>query len=296
MNPTIEITDLRLSYGDRAVLDGITLGIERGVFALLGPNGAGKTTLVSILSTLLRPDSGSARILGHDVVREAATVRRLIGTTGQYASIDEALTGRENLVMIARLLGLGVRQAKLRADELLESFELEEAADRRVGGYSGGMRRRVDLAASLVLPPAVLFLDEPTTGLDPASRSRLWADVAQLADDGCCVFMTTQMLDEAEALADRVAILQDGAIVADGTVAELTGLVGEETAVLVDRDGRAIRTLDVPSSAGGLAAALAGLDPAERGLRVELRRPTLDDAFIALTRRDHRLEPAGAAA
>ncbi|GAA1787612.1 ATP-binding cassette domain-containing protein [Leucobacter iarius] len=296
MNPTIEITDLRQSYGGRPVLDGITLGIEGGVFALLGPNGAGKTTLVSILSTLLRPDSGSARILGHDVVREAATVRRLIGTTGQYASIDEALTGRENLVMIARLLGLGARRAKQRADELLGSFELEDAADRRVGGYSGGMRRRVDLAASLVLPPAVLFLDEPTTGLDPASRSRLWADVAQLAADGCCVFMTTQMLDEAEALADRVAILQDGAIVADGTVAELTGLVGEETAVLVGRDGEAVRTLDVPSSAGGLAAALAGLDPAERGLRVELRRPTLDDAFIALTRRDHRLDLTGAAA
>lgn len=296
MNPTIEITDLRQSYGGHAVLDGITLGIEGGVFALLGPNGAGKTTLVSVLSTLLRPDSGTARILGHDVVRDAATVRRLIGTTGQYASIDEALTGRENLVMVARLLGLGARRAKQRADELLGSFELEDAADRRVGGYSGGMRRRVDLAASLVLPPAVLFLDEPTTGLDPASRSRLWADVAQLAADGCCVFMTTQMLDEAEALADRVAILQDGAIVADGTVAELTGLVGEETAVLADRDGRPVRTLDVPSSAGGLAAALAALDPAERGLRVELRRPTLDDAFIALTRRDHRLDLTGAAA
>lgn len=296
MNPTIEITDLRQSYGRRAVLDGITLGIEGGVFALLGPNGAGKTTLVSVLSTLLRPDSGSARILGHDVVREASTVRRLIGATGQYASIDEALTGRENLVMIGRLLGLGARRAKLRAEELLGSFELEDAADRRVGGYSGGMRRRVDLAASLVLPPAVLFLDEPTTGLDPASRSRLWSDVAQLAADGCCVFMTTQMLDEAEALADRVAILQDGTIVADGTVAELTRLIGEETAVLVDGDGGTVRTLDVPGSAAGLAAALAGLEPAERELRVELRRPTLDDAFIALTLRESGTERVEVAA
>jgi daunorubicin resistance ABC transporter ATP-binding subunit len=301
MTSTIEIEDLDKRYGGRAVLDGLSLEISGGIFALLGPNGAGKTTLVSILTTLLRPAAGSARILGHDVVREAATVRRLIGATGQYASVDEALTGRENLVMIARLLGHSQRDARRRAAELLESFELTEAADRRVAGYSGGMRRRVDLAASLVSTPAVLFLDEPTTGLDPASRAHLWDDIAALAAEGCCVFLTTQMLDEAEALADRVAILQHGRIVADGTVASLTALVGEETAVLVDRDGTVRRTLEVSGTAAGIEHALAGLSEDERELRLELRKPTLDDAFLSLTgqhgdlgdgRKDERQEVA----
>lgn len=290
MTPTIEIRDLDKRYGGRPVLDGLSLDVSDGIFALLGPNGAGKTTLVSILTTLLRPDAGVVRVLGHDVVREAAAVRRLIGAAGQYASVDEALTARENLVMIARLLGLSTRQARRRADEMLGRFDLEEAADRPVSGYSGGMRRRVDLAASLVSTPSVLFLDEPTTGLDPASRARLWADITALAADGCCVFLTTQMLDEAEALADRVAILQGGGIVADGTVDSLTALVGEEQAVLVDRDGRVRRTLEVGATAGGLERALAALDDAERELRLELRRPTLDDAFIALTAR-HGADP-----
>ncbi len=285
MMPTIEVESLAKCYGGRAVLDGLSLEISGGIFALLGPNGAGKTTLVSILTTLLRPEAGAARILGHDVVREAATVRRLIGATGQYASVDETLTGRENLVMIAQLLGLSPRDSRRRAAELLESFDLAEAADRRVSVYSGGMRRRVDLAASLVSTPAVLFLDEPTTGLDPASRARLWNDISALAAEGCCVFLTTQMLDEAEALADRVAILQHGRIVADGTVASLTALVGEETAVLVDREGAVRRTLEVSGTAAGLERALAGLAEEEGELRLELRRPTLDDAFLALTAR-----------
>ncbi|WP_449283686.1 ABC transporter ATP-binding protein [Leucobacter sp.] len=283
MSPVIELDGLGKSFGAHTVLDSLSLEISGGIFALLGPNGAGKTTLVSILTTLMRPDSGRARILGHDVEREAARVRRRIGATGQYAAIDEALTGRENLVMIARLLGLGTLDARRRAEELLASFDLARAADRPVSGYSGGMRRRVDLAASLVLTPAVLFLDEPTTGLDPASRSRLWDDIAARAAEGCCVFMTTQTLDEAEALADRVAILQDGRIVADGTVERLISLVGTETAVLVDEAGDVRRTLGAPGGAGDLGRELAALGADDRGLRLELRRPTLDDAFLALT-------------
>ncbi len=281
--PIIEIRDLEKRYAGRTVLDRLSLDVHAGIFALLGPNGAGKTTLVSILTTLLRPESGSARVLGHDVTREAKTVRRLIGATGQYASVDEALTGRENLVMVGRLLGLTARQARVRGDELLGEFDLESAADRRVSSYSGGMRRRIDLAASLLCTPAVLFLDEPTTGLDPTSRTRLWDDVAELAKRGCCVFLTTQMLDEAEALADRVAILQGGRIIADGTAESLKALVGEETAVLVGADGEVRRALETDGTAGGLERALLGLPPHERELRLELRRPTLDDAFVALT-------------
>ncbi|RGE23672.1 ATP-binding cassette domain-containing protein [Leucobacter sp. wl10] len=289
MTPVIELDGLGKRFGAHTVLDSLSLDISGGIFALLGPNGAGKTTLVSILTTLTRPDSGRARILGHDVEREAARVRRHIGTTGQYAATDEALTGRENLVMIARLLGLGTIDARRRADELLDSFDLAQAANRPVSGYSGGMRRRVDLAASLVLTPAVLFLDEPTTGLDPASRSRLWDDIAARAAEGCCVFMTTQMLDEAEALADRVAILQGGRVIADGTVERLISLVGTETAVLVDGAGEVRRTLGSPGDAAELARDLSALGEEDRGLRLELRRPTLDDAFLALTGR-----PAGA--
>ncbi|MCS3429177.1 ATP-binding cassette domain-containing protein [Leucobacter aridicollis] len=284
MTPTLEITDLSKSYGPRTVLDNLSLSIDGGVFALLGPNGAGKTTLVSILTTLLRPDSGSARILGHDTVADARTVRRLIGATGQYASVDEALSGRENLVMIGRLLGLATRAARTRADELISSFALEAAADRAVSGYSGGMRRRIDLAASLMCQPAVLFLDEPTTGLDPTSRLGLWDDVAALAEAGSCVFLTTQLLDEAEALADRVAILQGGSIVADGSPAELKRLVGTETAALVDAEGTVHRSFELDGTAHSLERALHNLSEAERDLRVELRTPTLDDAFIAITR------------
>lgn len=283
MTPTLEITDLSKRYADRIVLDRLSLEISGGVFALLGPNGAGKTTLVSILTTLLRPDSGTAKVLGHDVLAEARIVRRLIGVTGQYASVDEALTGRENLVMLGRLLGLSARRARLRADEMLGSFELEDAADRKVSSYSGGMRRRIDLACSLLCTPAVLFLDEPTTGLDPMSRNRLWSDISALAEQGCCVFLTTQTLDEAEALADRVAILQGGSLIADGSPESIKALVGEETAVLVDHDGRVQRTFEAVGSAGELSAALASLPEHERELRLELRRPTLDDAFIALT-------------
>lgn len=296
MTATIEIRDLIKRYAGRTVLDRISLEIRGGIFALLGPNGAGKTTLVSILTTLLRADGGTASVLGHDVSKDAKAVRRLIGATGQYATVDDALTGRENLVMIGRLLGLSTRRARTRAEELLGSFDLEDAADRRVSGYSGGMRRRIDLAGSLVGTPAVLFLDEPTTGLDPASRNRLWGHVSELSRQGCCVLLTTQMLDEAEALADRVAILHGGRIVADGTADSLKALVGGETAVLMDGDGRVRRTLETDGTARGLEQALLGLPHDERELRLELRKPTLDDAFIAITGRPHATEQQEVAA
>ncbi len=277
----IEISGLSKSYGE-PVLDGLDLTVEKGVFALLGPNGAGKTTLVSILTTLLVPDAGTARILGADVVRDPHRVRQLISATGQDTTLDDLLTGRENLVMLGRLLGLG-SQAGRRAAELLARFDLEAAGRRTVGTYSGGMRRRLDLAASLIRRPAVLFLDEPTTGLDPASRRRVWDDVRGLVGEGTTVFLTTQTLDEAEALADRIAVLRDGRIVADGTAAQLTALVGGQRLVLLDRDGAEVRSIDTDGTADGVEAALATLTDAERGLDVALRSPTLDDAFVALT-------------
>lgn len=281
MTGTIEIEGLAKSYRE-PVLDGLDLTIEGGVFALLGPNGAGKTTLVSILTTLLRPDAGTARILGVDVVREPHRVRRLIAATGQDTTLDELLTGRENLVMFGRLLGLG-RDAARRADELLARFDLEPAGRRTAGTYSGGMRRRLDLAASLIARPAVLFLDEPTAGLDPVSRRRVWDDVRSLAGEGTTVFLTTQTLDEAEELADRIAVLRDGRIVADGTAAELTAAVGGQRLVLLDRDGTEVRSIDTDGTAASLDAALTTLSDAERGLHAGLRSPTLDDAFVALT-------------
>ena len=223
---TIEISALTKGYEHR-VLDELDLRIDGGVFALLGPNGAGKTTLVSILTTLLRPDAGSARVLGHDVVAEPHAVRRLISATGQDATLDALLTGRENLEMFGALLGLG-RAAKRRAEDLLLQVGLADAGNRTVATYSGGMRRRLDLAVSLLSRPAVLFLDEPTTGLDIASRRRVWDDARGLADEGTTVFLTTQMLDEAESLADRIAVLSDGRIIADGTAADLTALAGAQ--------------------------------------------------------------------
>jgi len=281
MTGKIEITGLAKSYRE-PVLDGLDLTIDGGVFALLGPNGAGKTTLVSILTTLIRPDAGTARILGVDVVRDPRAVRRLIAATGQETTLDDLLTGRENLVMFGRLLGLG-RGAGRRADELLALFDLDAAARRTVSTYSGGMRRRLDLATSLIARPAVLFLDEPTTGLDPVSRRRVWDDVRRLADDGTTVFLTTQTLDEAEALADRIAVLRTGRIVADGTAAELTRAVGGQRLVLLDRDGAEVRSIDTDGTAASIDAALAALSDSERGLHAALRSPTLDDAFVALT-------------
>lgn len=283
MTPAIEVHDLAKRYGERTVLGPVSLEIPRGVFALLGPNGAGKTTLVSILTTLTRPTQGTARILGHDVVTDAAQVRRLVAATGQETSLDGKLTGRENLVMAGRLRGLTRREAKARAEELLVSGQLTGAGERLVATYSGGMRRRIDLAASLVCPPAVLFLDEPTTGLDPTSRLRLWDEIRALAHAGATVFLTTQILDEAEALADRVAVLRDGRIVADGTPDDLKALVGGDVAVLLDAEGGIARTLETDGSAASIAAAVEALGDSEGALRLDIRRPTLEDAFAALT-------------
>ena len=230
----IAVVGLRKSYGDLLVLDGIDLTVERGsVFALLGSNGAGKTTLVRILATLLTPDGGNAVVGGYDVVSEPAQVRESISLTGQFAAVDEVLTGRENLVLMARLWHLPDRD-RLAAD-LLERFDLTDAADRRVATYSGGMRRRLDIAMSLIGGPPVLFLDEPTTGLDPQSRLEVWSSIRELARQGTSVLLTTQYLDEAEQLADRIAILHEGRIIADGTLAELKALLPPATVEYVEK-------------------------------------------------------------
>src|SRR5262245_25927370 len=218
----IEVQGLTKSYGANQVLAGVDLSVRRGeVFALLGPNGAGKTTTVRVLTTLVPFDSGRVRVVGHDVVADRREVRRRISLTGQYAALDELQTGAENLRMMGRLRGLSGRAARARAAELLTHFDLAAAADRRVGTYSGGMRRRLDLAAGLVVQPEVIFLDEPTTGLDPRSRQALWDVVAGQAAEGVTVFLTTQYLDEADRLADRIAVVDGGRVVAEGTAAEL---------------------------------------------------------------------------
>ncbi|GAA1719432.1 daunorubicin resistance protein DrrA family ABC transporter ATP-binding protein [Isoptericola hypogeus] len=306
-DPMIAVQGLRKSYGRTAVLRGVDLTVRRGeIFALLGPNGAGKTTTVNILTTLVRPDGGTATIAGADVVRHPADVRRSIALTGQYASVDEFQTGEENLVMMADLAHLPKRTVRRRAHQLLERFDLTDAARRRVGTYSGGMRRRLDLAISLVADPQVLVLDEPTTGLDPASRSQLWEVVRGLAADGTTILLTTQYLEEADRLADTIAVLADGRIAARGTAAELKALVaGDQVRVAFD---------DAASLTAARGLAVAGLDAAEtddkalaltfpsaepvrtirqvleqaesRGVAVaavSVVKPTLDDVFLALT-------------
>ncbi len=223
---TIEASGLRKAFGEHVVLDGLDLCVQAGeVFALLGPNGAGKTTTVRILTTLLKPDGGTARVAGHDVVKDADAVRAAISLTAQEAAVDGLLTGRENLRMMARLRGA----SRARADELLERFDLSDAADRRVATYSGGMKRRLDLAMSLVITPEVLFLDEPTTGLDPRSRMSVWDAVTTLVDEGVTVLLTTQYLEEADRLANRIAVIDGGNIVAQGTAAELKAHAAVET-------------------------------------------------------------------
>ncbi|MEV5000380.1 ABC transporter ATP-binding protein [Nocardioides sp. LML1-1-1.1] len=228
--PVIEVAGLRKSYGDQVVLDGVDLTVPRGtVYALLGPNGAGKTTLVRILSTLVAADGGAARVAGHDVATDAAGVRRSIGVTGQFSAIDELLTGRENLRLMADLAHLPKPAAKARVEELLARFGLTDAAGRRASTYSGGMKRRLDLAMTLVSGPGVIFLDEPTTGLDPRSRRDLWEVVRELLADGVTVLLTTQYLEEADQLAHTVGLLDRGRLVAEGTPAELKALAGGES-------------------------------------------------------------------
>src|SRR6516225_8726264 len=231
--PAILAEGLVKNYGPTRALAGFDLTVPAGtVYGLLGPNGAGKTTAVRVFATLLRPDGGRAQVLGHDVVTEADQVRREIGLTGQYAALDEYLTGRANLVMIGQLSRLTASAAKRRADELLERFSLTEAAGRAVKTYSGGMRRRLDLAASLIAHPSVLFLDEPTTGLDPSARALMWDIVRQLVADGTTLLLTTQYLDEADQLASRIAVIDGGKVIAEGTPAELKASVGGQRVLL----------------------------------------------------------------
>jgi ABC-2 type transport system ATP-binding protein len=302
----VRVDGLRKSFGDRAVLQGIDLTIPHGtILGLLGPNGAGKTTLVRILATLLPFDAGLVRVNGYDVAGEAAGVRRTIGLTGQYASVDELLTGRENLVLLARLAHLDRASARPRAVELLEQFALSDAADRRVSTYSGGMRRRLDLAASLIAAPPVLFLDEPTTGLDPRSRRTLWDIIRGLADHGVTILLTTQYLEEADALADEIAVLDHGRIVTRGTPRQLKAQVGTERLSIQLRDaaglGRAARLLraaSVDAQTRTLAVPLAGPDDLRSTLnllheadialeRLQVSQPTLDDVFFATTSHAH---------
>ncbi|MFP8884618.1 ATP-binding cassette domain-containing protein [Streptomyces mangrovi] len=297
-------------YGGARALDGFDLEVRRGtVHGLLGPNGAGKTTAVRVLATLVRPDGGRAEVAGHDVAREPARVRRRIGLTGQYAAVDEILTGRQNLEMFGRLFHLGARRARQRAGELLERFALTEAADKPLKAYSGGMRRRLDLAAGMILAPEVLFLDEPTTGLDPRSRNEVWEAVRSLVAGGTTVLLTTQYLEEADRLADRVTVIDRGVRIADDTPAALKGAVGGDRVEVVLYDAA-----DLPAAAKVLArvadeGAEPYTDPVERrahapvtdrvaaltevartlqdeGVGVEdigLRRPTLDEVFLSLT-------------
>ncbi len=284
--PAVEAAGLEKSYGDVRVLDGVDLSVRRGsVFALLGPNGAGKTTTVKILSTLIAPDGGSARVAGLDVVRERRAVRRQISLTGQHAAVDELQTGAENLFTMARLAGLERPRARARAAELLERFGLAEAGGRRAGTYSGGMRRRLDLAAGLVSRPAVLFLDEPTTGLDPRSRQAMWEVIGELVADGVTVFLTTQYLEEADRLAERIALIDGGRIAAEGTPAELKRRVAGPRLDVTMADGRTL-SVATDGSAPSVRALLDELDPAGDAIAAfALHDPTLDDVFLALTAR-----------
>ncbi len=311
-SPAIAALDVRKSFGENVVLDGLDLAVEPGsVFALLGPNGAGKTTMVRILTTLLEADHGTVRVSGHDVRREPDAVRDVIGVTGQFSAIDELLTGRENLALMADLNHLQRAPARARIDELLERFELADAADRIAMTYSGGMRRRLDLAMTLIGAPQVIFLDEPTTGLDPRSRRTVWEIVERLADDGTTVFLTTQHLDEADRLADRVAILDRGRLVAEGSPQELKQQIpgghidlhfADTEAQLVAGEalGMPVTNHDSPSlqiptdgNVATLRRVLRDLD--EAGVDVvdlAIQTPDLDDVFFALTGRDaHPAEP-----
>jgi len=279
----IELEGITKSHGGALVLSSLDLSLSPGVHALLGPNGAGKTTLVNILTTLIPQDSGTARVLGLDTTSQAAQIRKRVSVTGQFTAVDDVLTGAENLVMMGRLLGLSVRQAHARASELLEQLDLTDSARRGVGTYSGGMRRRLDLAVSLIWPPEVLFLDEPTTGLDTRSRLALWQQIRELAAEGTTVFLTTQYLEEADELAEQIVVLDAGRFVAQGSAAELKSLVGGEVLQVRDAAGQIVRELPTDGSAGELARAAALVAADDPALRVELHRPTLDDAFLHLT-------------
>lgn len=299
----IKIEEVTHRFGDTVALDDVSFEVAAGeVLGLLGPNGAGKTTMINVLSTLLVPDHGRASVAGHDVVVQAPTVREMIALTGQFAALDEVLTGRENLVLFGRLRSLSKRDATRRADELLERFTLADAADKRVGAYSGGMRRRLDIAASLVVAAPVLFLDEPTTGLDPRSRAELWQVVRELRDDGLTIMLTTQYLEEADQLSERIVVLDHGRVVAEGTPDELKQMAGGQACVImpvdlgqldecasalssfgtpvIDRDIGSVTIPDAgPGVVSGIIARLEGIDLSD----ISLRRPTLEEVFLQIT-------------
>jgi ABC-2 type transport system ATP-binding protein len=302
----IAATGLRKSFGEHLVLDGIDLDVAEGaIFALLGPNGAGKTTIVQILTTLIGADAGTLLVAGHDLTREPDAVRAAIGVTGQVSAVDNLLTGAENLTLMADLHHLGRREGRRRASALLERFDLVEAADKPAATYSGGMRRRLDLAMGLIGDPRIVFLDEPTTGLDPRSRRTMWEIVRDLAHDGVTVFLTTQYLDEADQLADRIAVLDHGRLVAEGAPAELKRLIPGGHISLRFADAGALEsaaralglpdpptrdddelTLQIPSDGGvrSLRAVLARLDADDIGVgELSVHTPDLDDVFLALT-------------
>ena len=307
MEPAIETRALVKLFGNVRAVDGIDLVVPRGsVFGLLGPNGAGKTTTVRMLATLLRPDAGHARVLGHDVVSEPHAIRARVSLNGQFASVDEELTGQENLVLIARLLGFSWRGARDRAQALLAAFDLAEAGKRLVRTYSGGMRRRLDIAASLVTGSELLFLDEPTTGLDPRSRSQVWDIVRAIASEGTTVLLTTQYLEEADRLADRLAVIEHGKVIAEGTSRELKQSVGgrslqlrlvdaaradEARALLAEALGSAATDGEEPGSFSvrivheeRVPQALAAIAAGGHGIaEFSLAQPSLDDVFFALT-------------
>ncbi|NUP74741.1 MAG: ATP-binding cassette domain-containing protein [Sinomonas sp.] len=283
MTTAITARGLTKRYGDQLVLDGVDLDVDSGtVLALLGPNGAGKTTTVHILSTLVRPDAGSAMIAGHDLRRSPQGVRGAIGLTGQFAAVDGLLTGEENLRLMADLCHLGPNAGRRRVTELLERFDLTEAARKPLMTYSGGMKRRLDLAMTLVGTPQIVFLDEPTTGLDPRSRQTMWEIVRELLDEGVTIFLTTQYLDEADRVADRVVVLDHGRVVGEGTPAELKARVGTEVLIVTDRDGAARPEIPIDGTVGGLRDVLAAID-GDASASVRLRAPSLDDVFFALT-------------
>jgi ABC-2 type transport system ATP-binding protein len=305
----IRAEGLVYSFGDNIAVDGVDLAVRKGsVYGFLGPNGAGKTTTIRMLATLLRPDAGTAHVFGHDVVREADAVRGRVSLTGQFASVDEDLTGHENLVLIARLLGYSRKEARVRAGELLDAFGLTEAAGRQVKKYSGGMRRRLDIAASIVVTPELIFLDEPTTGLDPRSRNQVWDIVRAFAAGGTTVLLTTQYLDEADRLADRIAVIDNGRVIAEGTPGQLKASVGSGVLHVRLREPE-----DRPEAARVLSRALGEpmhleSDPVALSARVSdpervsqalaelsrsgvavtdfaLGQPSLDEVFLALTGR-----------
>ncbi len=307
--PVIEVEGVAKSFGETHALRGVDLQAEAGrVLALLGPNGAGKTTLVRILTTLLKPDQGRARVAGYDVVADAARLRSVIGLAGQFAAVDELLTGRENLELVGRLYHLDAARRRRRAQEVLERFGLTDAADRMVKGYSGGMRRRLDVGASLVGRPTVLVLDEPTTGLDPASRNDVWRYIAELVDEGTTVLLTTQYLEEADRLANRIVVVDEGRVIAEGTSDELKDQMGGDVLEVKVADGADLGTgrgdhrpprrgpspnstsrscgSSVPTRSGARGLVAAGRMLDDSGIVLEdlgIRRPSLDDVFLALT-------------